>query len=178
VSIFSTHKRFRKLTEFYYSFIDPMLEHDLASTKPWALSPLISTMPHFVHKRLRNDSADVEEPTFPPVESLEDSIEELHLTVIDEPQSSASSSGGTSPSSSSSSLASVSSTASKSGALSMTNWSPSRRKKRSITEKQTLQLRGASERRAFFSKEKNRKSVIFGPEVSVACFVSPPKFGF
>jgi len=33
--------------------IDPTLEHDLASsTKPWALSPLISTMPHLAHKRL------------------------------------------------------------------------------------------------------------------------------
>jgi len=148
------------------------------STKPWALSPLIATMPHFAHKRL---PADAEEPTFPPIESLKDSIEELHLTVIDE---SATSSGGTSPSSSASSLESVSSTASKdasrskSSALSVTRGSPSRsRKKRPTIKTQTLQLREASERRAFFSKEKNRKPVIFGPEVSGVVSYAP-KLGF
>jgi hypothetical protein len=37
----------------YLSFVDPSLEHDLtSSTKPWALSPLISTMPHLAHKRV------------------------------------------------------------------------------------------------------------------------------
>jgi Protein of unknown function (DUF1769) len=37
----------------YLSFVDPTLEHDLASsTKPWALSPLVSTMPHLAHKRV------------------------------------------------------------------------------------------------------------------------------
>jgi len=37
----------------FMSFVDPTLEHDLGSqTKPWALSPLISTMPHFSHTRL------------------------------------------------------------------------------------------------------------------------------
>jgi Protein of unknown function (DUF1769) len=37
----------------YPSFVDPTLEHDLASsTKPWALSPLVSTMPHLAHKRV------------------------------------------------------------------------------------------------------------------------------
>ena len=128
-------------------------------------------MPHFAHRRL---PADAEEPTFPPIESLEDSIEELHLTVIDKSQSSASSSGGTSPSSSSSSLESVSSTASKDTSGSKN--SSRSRKKRSITETQT-QLRGASERRAYFSKEKNRKSVIFGPEVSGAVSYAP-KLGF
>jgi len=38
----------------FMSYVDPTLEHDLGSqTKPWALSPLISTMPHFSHARLR-----------------------------------------------------------------------------------------------------------------------------
>lgn len=37
----------------FMNYVDPTLEHDLTShTKPWALSPLISTMPHFSHKRL------------------------------------------------------------------------------------------------------------------------------
>jgi hypothetical protein len=37
----------------YLSFVDPTLEHDLtSSTKPWALSPLISTMPHLAHRHV------------------------------------------------------------------------------------------------------------------------------
>jgi len=36
----------------FMHFVDPTLEHDLSSpVKPWALSPLISTMPHFSHAR-------------------------------------------------------------------------------------------------------------------------------
>jgi len=39
----------------FMSYVDPTLEHDLGSqTKPWALSPLISTMPHFSHTRLHD----------------------------------------------------------------------------------------------------------------------------
>lgn len=35
----------------FMQFIDPTLEHDLTSqTKPWALSPLVATMPHFAYK--------------------------------------------------------------------------------------------------------------------------------
>jgi hypothetical protein len=37
----------------FMKYVDPTLEHDLTSpTRPWALSPLISTMPHFAHKHL------------------------------------------------------------------------------------------------------------------------------
>ena len=51
-------------------YIDPTLEHDLTSqSKPWALSPLISTMPHFAHRR--TGESDVP-PEFPPRESLKD----------------------------------------------------------------------------------------------------------
>ncbi|KAG9006996.1 hypothetical protein FRB95_013531 [Tulasnella sp. JGI-2019a] len=31
----------------FASFVDPVLNHDLACDRPWALSPMISTMPHF-----------------------------------------------------------------------------------------------------------------------------------
>ncbi|TFK38073.1 hypothetical protein BDQ12DRAFT_683924 [Crucibulum laeve] len=42
----------------FMNYVDPTLEHDLQSnTKPWALSPLISTMPHFVHSRMPSNSA-------------------------------------------------------------------------------------------------------------------------
>ncbi len=41
------------LFPLHLSFIDPTLEHDLnSSTKPWALSPLISTMPHLAHRHV------------------------------------------------------------------------------------------------------------------------------
>ncbi|KAL0960228.1 hypothetical protein HGRIS_011862 [Hohenbuehelia grisea] len=37
----------------FMRYIDPVLEHDLSSSsRPWALSPLIATMPHFTHHRL------------------------------------------------------------------------------------------------------------------------------
>ncbi|KAK2461313.1 hypothetical protein APHAL10511_006840 [Amanita phalloides] len=40
----------------FMQYIDPTLEHDLYSqTKPWALSPLISTMPHFAHRQIEDD---------------------------------------------------------------------------------------------------------------------------
>ena len=43
----------------FMSYVDPTLQHDLVSTpRPWALSPLISTMPHFVHRRLDNGGGE------------------------------------------------------------------------------------------------------------------------
>ncbi|KAG8933880.1 hypothetical protein FRC03_010929 [Tulasnella sp. 419] len=33
----------------FMSYIDPTLTHDLQSDRPWALSPLVSTMPHLTH---------------------------------------------------------------------------------------------------------------------------------
>jgi len=47
----------------FMQFIDPTLEHDLLSqTKPWALSPLVATMPHFSHQYVpgyvRDEDAD------------------------------------------------------------------------------------------------------------------------
>ena len=57
------------------SFIDPTLEHDLASrSKPWALSPLIATMPYFQHKRIPSGTPS---PAFPPKEPLLDDISQL-----------------------------------------------------------------------------------------------------
>lgn len=65
----------------FMRYIDPTLEHDLASqTKPWALSPLISTMPHFAHRRI--GESDVP-PEFPPRESLKDDNSQLAEAVED-----------------------------------------------------------------------------------------------
>jgi hypothetical protein len=93
----------------FMNFVDPTLEHDLASsTKPWALSPLISTMPHIGHRRVplasRSPSPSPATPqlgqytpqsqsskrgainrsawpAFPPPQSLSDDTAQLHLTL-------------------------------------------------------------------------------------------------
>lgn len=54
------------------SFIDPTLEHDLRSPEPWALSPLIATMPHFTYT-----PAGLSPPPFPSKESIGDDISHL-----------------------------------------------------------------------------------------------------
>lgn len=72
----------------------------MAQSKPWALSPLISTMPHFAHKRL---SANAQIPAFSPTEeSVKDSTDALHfaVTVAEGDTQSASSSAAPSPASS------------------------------------------------------------------------------
>ena len=51
-----------------------------SQTKPWALSPLISTMPHFAHKRIRESETS---PEFPPQESLHDDNSQLAEAVQD-----------------------------------------------------------------------------------------------
>ncbi|RDB30093.1 hypothetical protein Hypma_014003 [Hypsizygus marmoreus] len=105
----------------FMHYIDPTLEHDLISpTKPWALSPLIATMPHFMHTRITshlNDSTESLElpsseqqeksnpqslPPFPPAQSISDNTSQLHLALVSHP-SAPSSSSSSSPSSSSSS---------------------------------------------------------------------------
>ncbi|OBZ67313.1 hypothetical protein A0H81_12610 [Grifola frondosa] len=59
----------------FMSFIDPTLEHDLASSsKPWALSPLIATMPYFEHKRVKYGSPT---PPFPPQKPVGDDTTQL-----------------------------------------------------------------------------------------------------
>ncbi len=60
------------------SFVDPTLEHDLASrTKPWALSPLVATMPYFRHQR---STPSAPAPQFPPTEPLSDDASQLRTT--------------------------------------------------------------------------------------------------
>jgi len=61
----------------FMNYIDPTLEHDLVSENPpWALSPLIATMPHFEHERV---SASEPLPAFPPhqEDTIEDATESL-----------------------------------------------------------------------------------------------------
>jgi hypothetical protein len=70
-----------RLTIYSARYIDPTLDHDLTShSKPWALSPLISTMPHFVHGKIGESDTP---PEFPPQESLEDDNSHLAEAVQD-----------------------------------------------------------------------------------------------
>ncbi len=153
----------------------------MSQTKPWALSPLISTMPHFAHKRLLPTCGvgDISIPPFPTTESVKESTEDLHLTVIDYHSNSPASSSPSSqssneptPASSSLSLASTSSLIStrsskNTGSFKIRSPMIKGKQKRRLTVEEDIQhLHGASERRSFFSIEKNRKSIVFGPEVS------------
>ncbi|OCH84510.1 DUF1769-domain-containing protein [Obba rivulosa] len=59
----------------FMRFIDPTLEQDLASqSKPWALSPLITTMPYLQHRRITRDAPP---PPFPPPRPISDDISSL-----------------------------------------------------------------------------------------------------
>ncbi|THU97791.1 DUF1769-domain-containing protein [Dendrothele bispora CBS 962.96] len=121
----------------FMNYIDPTLTHDLASpTKPWALSPLISTMPHFAHTRLVSSTdnpdtpacspVDPDVPEFPSNQSLSDDTSQLHLAIVSPTTSSSSSpdsSPPTSASSSSSSLSSLSSSSNHSSNTSMSKHS-------------------------------------------------------
>lgn len=67
----------------FMNYIDPTLEHDLQSTsKPWALSPLISTMPYFAHMRLEIGQEAMELwPEFPGTELVVDDVSQMHLAT-------------------------------------------------------------------------------------------------
>jgi len=161
------------------SYLDPTLTHDLAShTKPWALSPLVSTMPHFAH------SHNSEPPKFPSDNALMDDNSELPLVFHDDeedissespsPASSASSSTS-SLSSSASSVHSMHSSYSKksNGSTSMTSKIKSLSKVRRSPKLSRrgngggappVNLHTAAQRKNHFSVRENRKNVVFGPE--------------
>jgi len=68
--VFSAALRFMK-------YIDPSLEHDLASrSKPWALSPLVATMPYLAHSRTAETS---HAKSFPPLKPLVDDTRSLPI---------------------------------------------------------------------------------------------------
>jgi hypothetical protein len=56
------------------NFIDPTLEHDLPGPKPWALSPLVSTMPYFAHQTLEPDELLPEFPSKPIIDSVDELV--------------------------------------------------------------------------------------------------------
>ncbi|TFK49131.1 DUF1769-domain-containing protein [Heliocybe sulcata] len=125
-------------------YVDPTLEHDLTSqTQPWALSPLISTMPYLVHTR-------ESPPPFPPSSPIADDTSHLQLAMSGARGPYSSKEAATSTSS----LASVKSTASKA----------SKRSKKGDREETKLSFADANERRAYFAQADRRKEIVFGPE--------------
>lgn len=174
----------------FMHFIDPTLEHDLmSSTKPWALAPLISTMPHFTHTRisppvdkhscnpLSKKASSVAPPPFPPSSSMCDDTSQLHLAIPDSDSyhGSESSSDSSSLSSNSSTLSSgpshssVMSSSAKSnggsiraGKLKQTIKLAKRRRPKSLN--QDLSFDTASQRRSYFGTRPHRQAIQFGPE--------------
>ena len=71
----------------------------MSDTKPWALSPLIATMPHFVHERLDDirtspllghKHADSTGSSFPPSQSLGEDTSQLQFAIATSSNSSSS----------------------------------------------------------------------------------------
>ncbi|KAF8127485.1 hypothetical protein K438DRAFT_1646306 [Mycena galopus ATCC 62051] len=152
----------------FMKFIDPTLSHDLtcqASQKPWALSPLVATMPYLSHTRLPcNQPKSV--PPFPSPRSIVDDTSSLYLSTapsaLDAPNSgllprsaTPSSSGSSGSSSSLSSRSSVSS-----------RWSSDSKKskRRKTASDEVPRTMTSQQRRSYFSSDLNRKAVVLGPQ--------------
>ncbi|KAJ7188586.1 hypothetical protein C8R46DRAFT_879203 [Mycena filopes] len=158
----------------FMKYIDPTLTHDLTCTatqKPWALSPLVATMPYLRHTRLAScDDPDVctspscshsAAPPFPPPKSVVDDTSSLHLAAVPvelQPRSST-------PSSSSSS-GSSSSLSSRSSRLSLrsSDSKRSKSKKRKGAADAVPRDMTSQDRRSYFSHELHRKGVSLGPQ--------------
>ncbi|KAJ7874808.1 hypothetical protein B0H14DRAFT_2717670, partial [Mycena olivaceomarginata] len=150
----------------FMKYIDPTLSHDLtcqASQKPWALSPLVATMPYLSHNRLppscsqpkgvcASSSCGASHPPFPSAKSITDDTSSLHLaTVPDAPESELLRSP--TPSSSSSGSGSSSSLSSRSSG-----------KKRKGSGDEVPRAMTSQQRRSYFSSEAHRKGVVLGPQ--------------
>ncbi|KZT25784.1 hypothetical protein NEOLEDRAFT_1147814 [Neolentinus lepideus HHB14362 ss-1] len=129
--------------DLFARYVDPTLEHDLTSqTQPWALSPLISTMPFLAHTR---DSP----PPFPSSIPIADDTSQLTMAAA---IASYSSDGSASSTSSLSSIRSMASKASK------------KSNKRGKKGNQDMFFANANERRSHFTQADRRKQIAFGPE--------------
>ncbi|KAJ6593594.1 hypothetical protein B0H19DRAFT_1205104 [Mycena capillaripes] len=151
----------------FMKYIDPTLSHDLtgtASQKPWALSPLVATMPYLKHTRLPscNQLGDVA-PPFPPPTSISDDTSSLHMAAVAMPNTPelAVPRSGTPSSGSSGSSSSLSSRSSKSSRGSSDS---KKRKKRKATSDEVPRTMTSQQRRSYFSSEAHRKAVLLGPQ--------------
>lgn len=155
------------------SCIDPTLEHDLNSyTKPWALSPLISTMPHFSHSRLRSalrspshnsSKFDLSDPLFPPKHSIKDDITQIHLNY----------SPNLSDGESTSDLSSSSSSSSPSSLFRdfKSEIKDKLKKRKRSYSANFLNLRTAQDRRSYFQSSKRRQDITFSADVRSHHFI-------
>ncbi|KAG6884925.1 hypothetical protein C0992_005590 [Termitomyces sp. T32_za158] len=159
----------------FMSFIDPTLEHDITSqTQPWALSPLISMMPHFVHSRVGLDNHDappvalsIQKPTttiFPPKRPLSDDTSQLHLALRGTSDSRGSLPYGSALSLSSPDLAALNRKPKESrSAISTVKEKLTGKRKDKKKERKGLGLADASQRRAHFARAAHRQEITFGP---------------
>jgi len=171
----------------FMSYLDPTLTHDLTSqTKPWALSPLVSTMPHFAH------SHNSKPPTFPSDQSLVDDNSQLPLAFNDEADDDTDSPFHSAPSTPSSSTSSLSSASSGSSSVHSVHSSHSKKSSGSSSMSSKIKtfskvkrslgsgspklrrvagsappptnLHTPAQRKSYFSVRENRRNVVFGPE--------------
>ncbi|KAF7973146.1 hypothetical protein HWV62_15917 [Athelia sp. TMB] len=133
-------------------FLDPNLNYDMSyNGKFWALSPLVSTMPHLSHTRL---DSNYQKPLFPPDKPLEDNLDAIHLTHFPPPPPTPP--PPTKPASTLSAIA---------GALrSSISRSPSPEPGFGFRGLHSLNLHDAQERKSYFQTAKHRNEVTFGPE--------------
>ncbi|KAG1736139.1 uncharacterized protein EDB91DRAFT_1143079 [Suillus paluster] len=156
----------------FMKYVDASLEHDLMSeTKPWALSPLIATMPYFVHERLDDVRAspllECKRSEFTDTSQLQFAIASSNSSSSTFLTSSSSNSPFLTPYSSLSSI-SPSATSSSSN-LSRMPGSLGASVKKSLKlplEKSHLKMKKqkSSGRRSYFSSPQHRQEIVFGPE--------------
>ncbi|KAF8137326.1 DUF1769-domain-containing protein [Boletus edulis] len=160
----------------FMHFIDPTLEHDLTSSKPWALSPLIATMPHFAHERIYKldglPPSDI--PPFPPPASVSDDTSQLWMSStcnVRQPRSCDVTPPSFSRTSFSTSWSSSSDTSRASTMSSLRDnvnntfkWSLGRAHLLWKGAKRDMDFRTAGERRSFFASAQHRQEVVLGPQ--------------
>ncbi|KAJ7668500.1 hypothetical protein DFH06DRAFT_1280375 [Mycena polygramma] len=165
----------------FMKYIDPTLSHDLtctASQKPWALSPLVATMPYLKHTRLPSCDAsddtcrsrscghsDAAHPPFPPPRSISDDTASLHMAA-DPAMSSVPKSAGARSATPSSSASSGSSSSLSSRSSGSSRWSSDSKKskKRKATADDVPRSMTSQQRRSYFSSETHRQGIVLGPQ--------------
>ncbi|KAG9313564.1 hypothetical protein JVU11DRAFT_5891 [Chiua virens] len=159
----------------FMHFIDPTLEHNLTCCKPWALSPLIATMPHFAHERIDDldglQQCDI--TRFPPPASISDDTSQLWMTSTGTTRQSQScaatppSFSRTSFSTAWSSSSDTSHGSSQSSLRDNVNYTLRRSLERAHLRwrgtKRDMAFRTPGERRSFFSNAQHRRDVVLGP---------------
>ncbi|KAJ7782800.1 DUF1769-domain-containing protein [Mycena metata] len=164
----------------FMKYIDPTLSHDLTCTatqKPWALSPLVATMPYLKHTRLASSPScnqpngvctspcsHSDTPPFPPPKSVTDDTSLLHLAAVPIEESGELHSRSSTPSSSSS--GSSSSLSSRSSKLSFrsSDSKKSKKKRKSAAGNEVPRDMTSQQRRSYFSNEVHRKGIVLGPQ--------------